>query len=95
MRASGSAAAGYSIATMILQSGQGCSDAVAKDLVGGSVIAKPDTSSLCITEADVGHVFVGEQISRTSQEVIHCTTLSSGANPFVSACDPNALRKPH
>jgi hypothetical protein len=32
-----------------------------KDLVGGGLIAEPDTPSFSITEADVGHVFVGEQ----------------------------------
>ena len=32
-----------------------------EDLVSGSVIAEPDTSSFSITEADVDHVFVGEQ----------------------------------
>jgi hypothetical protein len=32
-----------------------------KDLVGGSVIAKPYTPYLSVTEANVGHVFVGEQ----------------------------------
>jgi hypothetical protein len=34
-----------------------------KDIVGGCVIAEPDTPSFSITEADVGHVFVGEQNS--------------------------------
>lgn len=32
-----------------------------KDLVGGGVIAEPDTPSFSITEADVSHVFMGEQ----------------------------------
>jgi hypothetical protein len=32
-----------------------------EDLVGGGLIAEPDTPFFSITEADVGHVFVGEQ----------------------------------